>query len=359
VHPNCAISTSVICSADDCDETQEYTATTHVWATKADESGNVVCTVCGETQADALKFQLSVTSDASVVATVYDDYSMIVTMPDGTHDTVNADKVTIGIKMQNVASLGGSGDYSKEITTSLEKTADLQDYLNNSYQFVDGTITLQLDDKYACTYEFKGSEWSSGDAKTITGKPVDADGNIDVESARTAWAKLMTEVTVANNDVNNTYMEIVNGSYLKIGQEKLYFDTNYKDESGNKKNLKLDNFSTLSKLEEEIRDALALNPNDQTYNGIIVNVAADTTLSIKSRYAQLKEDAYITIQGIDLNTTLSSNSDTTLATALSKLQSDNKNKYDLLLDMISAFDAVVGAVDNSSTGVTVDITFGE
>jgi uncharacterized repeat protein (TIGR02543 family) len=333
----------------------------HVW-------NDSVCTQCGEKQEAATKFFFSVSSvpttlssdpaaytgtDATAVtATVYDDYSLVIKLP-GNDAKVNAGNVRIQATMKNVASLGVTSEKNYDsgvVSTGIDKEADLvlSNYLKNSYAFEDATITAKIDGK-ECTYTFAGND------STITGTPS------DIAATRAAWQALTANVSTKTDKDNDSYIVIANGSTLQIGTEKISFASTYVDESSNKKDLKLDDFSKLDAMKQEILDAVEFGTGKTLGDGIVVKASlkTGTALAVGCSEATLTKDATIYVSGLDLTTQFGSE-DATLATLLSTLKADaNKDQgatYSLVLDLINAFDAVVGAVD-SSAGVTVEVEF--
>jgi uncharacterized repeat protein (TIGR02543 family) len=355
----------------------------HDWKTV---DGVAVCNTCAEKQSDALKFELEVSSKATgkntansgiaaVTADVYDDYSVIVTLPDGNNDDVSLGNVTIYMLMQNVAGLGVSDtkEYNPDktpIQTGLGDGASvgLANYLASCYKFENATVKVDIDGK-TFSYEFTGT----GDAdsgKTITGKVS------TLEDAQAAWAELTSDnhISSGNNTnsdgdvVDDSYIIIANGSTLQIGQWLLSFENTYKNKDGGN-DLKLDNITgnNVTDLMGEIQRAVTLTKVDNASGNTVEAVLKKgTTLAVSSSKATLEEDATIKVTGLDLTattlTSLNGGKTFTLSTVLDQLKSDanvdNAQYAELYLmkDAIAAFDALVGAVDNG-TDVSVNVTF--
>jgi hypothetical protein len=350
-------------------------ATGHKW----DADG--VCENCREKQADTLKFELSVSSvptsydnpeldddddgkwiensgnvATKVTAEVYDDYSFIVTMPKDGSDWVNTSNVTVEATMKDVASLEVYELRSHEVKVTTGMTSedvDLVSWLANCYSFEDQTVTVKIDGK-ECEYTFA----KTGDI--ITGTPT------DVEDTRTAWQALTGKVTTTTQKDDNSYILIKNGSYLQIGTEKMEFENASED-------LRLDDFSqdNLSTLVGNIKNNVKLTTGLDDSKNVTAVLKAGTTLAVGESIAELKTDAKIVITGLDLTKiggrqpgedVVGIVSKINLSNALSELRTavngNTKVLENTVLDLVCAFDALVGAVDNG-TDVTVTITFGE
>jgi uncharacterized repeat protein (TIGR02543 family) len=357
---------------------------THDWKTV---DGVAVCNTCAEKQSDALKFELEVSSKATgkntansgiaaVTADVYDDYSVIVTLPDGSNDDVSLGNVTIYMLMQNVAGLGVSDtkEYNPDktpIQTGLGDGASvgLANYLASCYEFGNATVKVDIDGK-TFSYDFTGIG-NADSGKTITGKVN------TLEDAQAAWTELTSDnhISSGNNTnsdgdvVDDSYIIIANGSTLQIGQWLLSFENTYKNEDGGN-DLKLDNITgnNVTDLMGEIQRAVTLTKVDNaSENTVEAVLKKGTTLAVSSSKATLEEDATIKVTGLDLTattlTSLNGGKTFTLSTVLDQLKSDanvdNAQYAELYLmkDAIASFDALVGAVDNG-TNVSVNVTFG-
>jgi hypothetical protein len=312
------------------------TPTGHVW------SGNI-CSVCGTNKDDATKFELTVASGAAVTATVYDDYSLEVVLPATERDTVYTNSVTIDMMMQNVSSLGVTGTprtYTKTVSTGLGTIGvDLYDWLENCYNFTDGTMTINIETE-SCTYRF------AGDGLVITGTPT------DIEATRAAWQELTDHVDTTGKKDDNSYITIANGSYLHVGPEKLSFDSNYKDDYGNAKDLVLDNFDKLSDMKDEILAAVVLDKSVSNANDITAVLKDGTTLAVSSSWAKLVDDATITVNGFRSEETQYING---MLSALQTAAHDGTKET--IQALVEWFDCIVYSVDQSD-GVTVTIDFG-
>jgi uncharacterized repeat protein (TIGR02543 family) len=298
-----------------------------------DWNGNA-CTVCGETKDEAMKFLLSVASDSAVTATVYDDYSMVVQLPDA-GSTVSTSGVSIEVAMQNVDSLDVSGKKSGMMNFAFTELGDrdveLDSYLKNCYDFGSATVILTVGET-KCTYNFKGES-----DNTIVAAPE------DIAAARAAWQTLAGAVETGTG--GGTDIVIANGSTLQIGTEKLSFESDYTDD------LSLAALNETGDLNGSIREAVELGKGVAMGAKVKAVLESGTSLVMDNSAVTLQKEATIYISGFNAETKTVDG--TTLGTILSKLKND-ETSVAVVKDLIQAFDAFVGAVDSAGT-VNVEI----
>jgi hypothetical protein len=338
---HCTKDVEVTCLDTDCpvstNKTTTLTATGHNW--NGNNCSNAGCT---ETKTTAMKFLLSVTSKASVTATVYDDYSLEVVLPSSTA-TVSAASATIDVKMQNVSSLNVTDMRSETINidTGLNDTQfqniTLSDYLNSCYHFDGATVNIDIDGT-TCAYKFDPIDSNN----MIIGRPT------NIEDTRTAWQN-MIEGNIETSTGSGTRITINNTSILLIGNSLLAFEDNAQD-------LVLSTGTT----KKNICDAVELSENvtmDGVSSPIFAGLGAGTSLSVDTSCATLSKDVTIAVDGIDLNQPYNN---TYLGTALGTLRTTvdggNGSTAELVLNLITLFDAVVNAVDVNDN-VTVTLNF--
>jgi len=327
----CVADVEVAC-ANECGETETVVATGHTF--ELNEEEELVCSCCGATEDEALKFWLGVTSaDTTVEATVYDDYSAVVVLPEG---FVNTKSVTLEAKMQDVASLGGGTKYHKtEISTGINGSSgdgievDLGGWLGNVYDFKGATVDVTIGGKDACSYDI--GAYADGE---IVATPA------NIEDTRDAWAELTGHISTDSQDADDSYASVAYGSFAHIGYEKLVFEPVLKD--CDDKDLVLDNFSDLSALEDEIRDTVTVIEADEY--AVQVGVAAGTELAVGQSIATLDDDCIITVT-----------SDKEIKKdILSELRNSSGAK-DIIKNLVMLVNEVVGAVDGET--VEIDFTF--
>jgi hypothetical protein len=292
-----------------------------------------------------------VASGSAVTATVYDDYSLEVLLPSDTA-TVSAASATINVMMQNVSSLDVNGTKSAkfEITTGLDgdnyKNIKLSEYLSSCYNFGGATIDINIGTK-SCTYRF------ARDGLVITGTPT------DIEATRAAWQTMIDgHITTSKGSGNS--ITIDNESLLVLGSSILMFEVN-EDGGYTAGDLVL----TTGTTKKNICDAVALYPLDEDYYtgpSIYAYLGADTALSVGNSCATLTQGVNITVDGVDLSKTYKGGgSNVDLNAVLTGLRTTvnggNGSTAELILDLITAFDAVVNAVDVNNN-VTVTLDFG-
>jgi hypothetical protein len=314
-----------------------------------------------------------ITKTTSVNATVYDDYSMIVNLPDteNKNDWVSASNVTVAAQMQHVSSLNVDTlrQHSLKVNTGIDVSVRLGQWLPNCYTFDSSSVTVNIKEtggeEKSCVYTFTGDKaGTSGYNSTIT-------ATTNVEEARAAWAALTSHVKTTGKQGSNSYITIANGSWLQVGDKVLMF------EDGNNENLVLDNFNKqegddngattgLSALNEKIRAAVKLADADKSgVTGVETSsntstvkavLKKGTTLAVSSSWAVLENDVTITVTGLNLDTKGgNTNWAVALNNALTELQQAN-NMTTLLYKLVCSFDALVGAVDGGND-VTVNIEF--
>lgn len=287
------------------------------------------CTVCSESKKEAIawKFNLTVTSESTVDVTVGEDYTAVFTLPKAGSE-VDASGVTVEAKMKNVESLGVDGERSHSVTVKTgipEGTAkpDLSQWLPNCYKFGSATVNATIGGK-ACTYDFAGNNG------VIT-------ATTDTEAARAAWKELTSHIT-ANTHEDDSFILVKNGSTLRIGSELLCFEENVDD-------LKLDNFSEMAALIQNVQDHVKLETANDS-KAIEIVLKDGTQLAVGSSIAELKKDATITITGIEMDGFLSG-----LRDAVNK----GTDAKVLIMAAVQMFDQLVGQIDGKT--ITVNIAF--
>ena len=315
---------------------EEIPATGHSWgepevtyaANGQDGEKVYTCTVCSESKKEAIawKFNLTVTSESTVDVTVGEDYTAVFTLPKAGSE-VDASGVTVEAKMKNVESLGVDGERSHSVTvnTGIQNVkVDLSFWLKNCYGFESATVNATIGGK-ACTYDFAGNNG------VIT-------ATTDTEAARAAWKELTSHIT-ANTHEDDSFILVKNGSTLQIGSELLCFEENAD-------NLKLDNFSEMAALIQNVQDHVKLETANDSKDIEIV-LKAGTQLAVGSSIAELKKDATITITGVEMPENFLSS----LRAAVNK----DANAKVLIMAAVQMFDQLVGQINGKT--ITVNIAF--
>ncbi len=284
------------------------------------------CAVCNEIKKEAIawKFNLTVTSESTVDVTVGEDYTAVFTLPKAGSE-VDASGVTVEAKMKNVESLGVDGERSHSVTvnTGIQNVkVDLSSWLENCYKFKSATVNATIGGK-GCTYAFAGN---SGVITATT----------DTEAARAAWKELTSHIT-ANTHEDDSFILVKNGSTLQIGSELLSFEM--------QEDLTLDNFSEMAALIQNVQDHVKLETANDSKDIEIV-LKAGTQLAVGSSIATLKDDAIITITGIEMDGFLSG-----LRDAVNK----GTNAKALIMAAVQMFDGLVGQINGKT--ITVNIAF--
>lgn len=321
-----------------CGATKKETipATGHSWgepevtyaANGQDGEKVYTCAVCNEIKKEAIawKFNLTVTSESIVDVTVGEDYTAVFTLP-AAGSQVDASGVTVEAKMKNVESLGVDGERSHSVTvnTGIQNVkVDLSSWLPNCYKFESATVNATIGGK-ACTYDFAGN---SGVITATT----------DTEAARAAWKELTSHITAGTHE-DDSFILVKNGSTLQIGSELLCFEENVDD-------LKLDNFSEMAALIQNVQDHVKLETANDSKDIEIV-LKAGTQLAVGSSIATLEDNVTITITGVEMPENFLSS----LRAAVNK-GTDAKL---LIAAAIQMFDQLVGQIDGKT--ITVNIAF--
>lgn len=336
-YTNCAAGGQVIDSCEVCGDKviEELPATTHT----LDKDGN--CTVCHMTAAEMMKFNLKVSSTYEgetnyVEANVTNDYAATLTVTPG---KVSASNVTLSAKMQDVASLGG-GTKSHEQTfeTGMSGDPELKVWLSNVFTFEKGYIEVTGLGEDMIGYTLEGNQPAEGEAAVITATPY------DVEDTRDAWAELTSHVTTSEQTASDSYVNIANGSYMIVGDDKLCFE---KDAEGD---LLLNDFSDLDAMEANIRNNVQLITNSafesDEYEAKFY-LAAGTQLAVSNSIATLDDNCTITVSGDGLNSEDFQN-------VLTNIR-DAQDTYTMAKELVNMINAMVGSADGET--IYVDFEF--
>lgn len=275
------------------------------------------------------KFYLAAISNNTVDMTVGDDYTAVFTLPNGEDKSVNAASVTLTAKMQNVGSLGVTGvrEHSVTINTGIAGvTADLGTWLSNCYSFRGMTVNATIGGK-PCTYDF--SAYDNGKITATT----------NTEDARAAWQELTSYVTTSTQPENDSYILVANGSTMQIGTELLSFEI--------AENLKLDNFSNIDALVENVKDHVKLDTSVENFDGIKISIKAGTQLAVGQSVATLNRDVTVevTADGVAVPADI-------LSGLRDQVNSGANNKA-LVIAAVQMFNNLVGQMNGQTINVTI------
>lgn len=329
---NCAVAHTPysVCECGAKEELEEVAAHTHTFA-------DGTCECCGMTVDQAMKFYAKVASnDNYVEAVVTNDYAAELTITPG---KVLASDVDVTVKMQNVGSLGVDGvrEETKHFDTGLSGDPELALWLSNAFTFTEGYVDATIDGN-PVFYTLNGSVVDNN--AVITAEPA------DVEATRTAWQAMTSHVTATTQEVSDSYIEIANGSYMVIGNDKLSF------EKGVEGNLKLDGFSTedgLSGLESQIRSMVQLNQTNDAEGTAEFYLAAGTKLAVSNSIATLEDNCTIKVTGLDAESEK-------LQNILPDLQAA-EGGYAMAQNMVQLINEMIASTNGST--IYVDMTFEE
>ncbi|MBQ3356872.1 MAG: S-layer homology domain-containing protein [Oscillospiraceae bacterium] len=287
------------------------------------------CSVCHKSEEETLKFYVGVASgETKVEMKVYNDYSAYVTVP---AKEVDASKVSVTVKMQNVATLGvtSAREHSIEIKdTGLTGTPNLADWLSNAFTFESGYVKATIDGE-KCLYKITGDQ--NKELATLRA------ASDDIIATRDAWKTLTSYVTTSTQKESDSYVLIPYGSCLRIGTELLGFEK--------EDDLKLDNFNDIAALVNNIKEHVKLDTAEAGDWQIEAVLKAGTTLAVSNSVAVLDKDATIKVKGLSAES---------LATLLSSAR-DAKSNYELATLLVKAVNEVIGAVNGTTEEAPVEV----
>ena len=283
------------------------------------------------------------TETATVSATVYDGFGFTVQVPAAGSDEVGADKATIDVIMQNVASLNVEGirKYSTTINTGVSGiTAKLSEYLANTYKFAGVTSPVTVIDVDNSKTEFT-YDVAAISGNKIVGTPSSSD------AARAAWNVITSHVTSSTNSSDDSHFVVKEGAYIQLGDERLTFNSDAELLKGS---------WTVSDLINDVEGAASLSTGvvsgADTYKPVIF-LPAGTSLAIGGSVATLDKDATITI---DLSVLYRSDDLTGYLTDI-KTNVDKGAKAAIFYFM-QIFDQIVGMIDTADN-VPIEVRFAE
>lgn len=284
----------------------------------------VGASVIGFATSSKEKVSLDVQSLGQSVLTgkVYDDYSAEVKVPYGKQ--VSANEVTVNLSMTDVASLGitGTKSYSKTLKTGVDKVVNLDNYLP---EFSSATINATIDGAN-CVYELDShleSEYA------IKATPV------NVENARTAWAKLTSHVATSTQATDDSFISVPASAYIQMGDEKLVVE----------KDVKIDNLVEGNDIEATIRDAVKLDKVKELEDAQAeVYLPAGTVIALGQSVAKLVDAATIKVFGY--------NESTGVNDILSALKGCSTAE-DFILTLVTFVGDVAGAIDKEIVNVNI------
>lgn len=221
---------------------------------------------------------------ATIDATVYEDWSFVVGLAPKT-SVVGADKAKVNIYMQKVGTLGVTDKRQHEVTLSTDVSGvwvSLGDYLSNAYNFTGATCPVKVIDND--TNEEQNFTYNI--AATTDNKIVGTPNSVD--NARLAWHMITDRVVSGTKETEDSYLTIMNGTYIQLGDERVTFNQTYDFLKG-----AWTISGTISKV-SEITDLTDAGVSGAKTAQLITFLPAGTTLAIGSSYAELQKDAKIT-----------------------------------------------------------------
>ena len=282
-------------------------------------------------EAPTEKAKLTVTAGAnSGTATVYSNYDVVVTLPDG---DVDMSRVTADLVMTNISDLGITGrrEYSVTVRTGLTGFPDPSHYFPNLYEFESALVNVTVDYDNPVVYDVNGGA-------AITASPDSA------AAAAAAWKAFAGHLAASTKNDGDSYAIIANGSYIKVGTEYLRFADGFTGD------LVLDDLSNTAAFKRAIRNALVLETDCENEGNVATAfVKAGTTLALGSTVVTLLDDYVVEVTfgdyafGVVTNSVLETFRGITSGT-------------DMLAEAIYIFDSLVAAVQQDGS---IDVSLHE
>ena len=328
--------------SEDAEETESFVLTEEAAEPVANAPEVKAAADENEALPENYKFRTRISSDSaagtgSVTGTVYADYNADLVFAGPSVSRTNA---TLELWMQNVASLGVDSQryYKRTVATGLTGNDTQMEAVKAYFNGLNGKTTKivgKIDDK-STTYTVTRDD--NGNIKAVT----------DEEAAREVWHAIVNEENMtAGTGEDDSYITIANGSYIQIGNQILEF----KNKDG--EDLKLDDFSKLNAMDEQIRAAVALNTAEEMIENVVIYLEPGTILSVGESQVELNKDAKMTIDidGVD---------ERTLSPILTELKSA-KDVSQLITKGLGGMSQILTLMGGKTTTVTFEFghNFGE
>ncbi|MBO7375661.1 MAG: hypothetical protein J6V01_01055 [Clostridia bacterium] len=270
-------------------------------------------------EAPTEKAKLTVTAGAnSGTATVYSNYDVVVTLPDG---DVDMSRVTADLVMTNISDLGITGrrEYSVTVRTGLTGFPDPSHYFPNLYEFDSALVNVTVDYDNPVVYEVNGGA-------AITASPDSA------AAAEAAWKAFAGHLAASTKNDGDSYAIIANGSYIKVGTEYLRFADGFTGD------LVLDDLSNTAAFKRAIRNALVLETDCENEGNVATAcVKAGTTLALGSTVVTLLDDYVVEV-------TFGDNAFDVVTNSVLETFRGITSGTEMLAEAIYIFDSLVAAV---------------
>ena len=236
---------------------------------------------------------------------------------------VNASEITIGVALEDVASLGVEGvkeKYWTLTTNSAFGDVDLNNWVYSALENVSFKVNATVQG-LPTTYNFVGTKGT--DSYSLV-------GTTDEVAARAAYHEAVSHLKVSVNDKADSFAKVKAGSYVQIGTEKLVV---VKDGT-------LDNIGLNQGTESAIKDLVELQTASSAAN--VIYLPAGTALCVGDDQVELLCPATITITGVAINDPI-----------LSEIR-DGSESVDALLTTLIPYLGYVNDLDGATIGVDVD-----
>ena len=328
--------------SEDAEETESFVLTEEAAEPVANAPEVKAAADENEALPENYKFRTTISSDSalgtgSVTGTVYADYNADLVFAGPSVSRTNA---TLEMWMQNVASLGVDSQryYKRTVATGLTGDDTPMEAVKAYFNGLNGKTTKivgKIDDK-STTYTVTRED--NGDINAVT----------DEEAAREVWHAIVNEENMtAGTGEDDSYITIANGSYIQIGNQILEF------ENKDGEDLKLDDFSQLNAMDDQIRAAVALNTAEEMIENVVIYLEPGTILSVGESQVELNKDAKMTIDidGVD---------ERTLSPILTELKSA-EDMSQLITKGLGGMSQILTLMGGKTTTVTFEFghNFGE
>lgn len=298
-----------------------YTSRQQVAAIFYRASGNPLYTtkLYGELMLDGGKF----------TARVNEHYTAVLTFPAG---AVSMDKVTVKGEVGPLPSIGLDSKHtaSKTVSTGINETLELANFLENCYSFAGATVNVDIAGN-TFTYDVWPAETDENGNTTVVFMCQNAC------DARTAWNTLADVASLHSNE-DGAYAILTSGSSIRVGEAVAEFNRGETD-------WVVEKYEGTDALWTQFEQKINID-TDAGAEGIEVVLEKGITGAFGSRAVTLDEDVVVTVEGFSAYD---------LGEALRALTDREADLTQAGMDLIDAIDALFGEMSGATIDVTIEI----
>ena len=262
-------------------------------------------------------------------ARVNEHYTMVLTFPAG---VVSMSKATVYGEVGPLPSIGLDSKYtgSKTISTGVNETLELANFLGNCYSFAGATVNVDIAGN-TFTYDVWPAETDENGNTTVVFMASNAC------DARAAWNALADVASLSSNDAGS-YVTLTNGSSIRVGEAVAEFKRGQADWT-------VTEFNGTDALWDEFEEKINVD-TEAGNEGIEVVLEKGITAAYGTRAVTLNEDVVFTLEGVSAYE---------LGEALIALTDRNADLTQAGLDLVEAVDALFGELSGATVDVTIEI----